>query len=204
MVKQTRVFKDILSDHIRSHRKRAKVLASSTLASIEGNKNKKRGQSGSSMTIEVAGLEGVAARLPHRVKGETRDVNLGLSAAAQLQSASHSEMARSAWLQDDLENALGHLLLAEHSLGAAIALSQLVTVQRAIAQDKANMSHHETKSMQAQVISRWRKDVDPMLSAQQAADEMLGRFRWENGTDVAHRTLAKWIAGARRIDSLPK
>jgi len=204
MSERTRDFKHILLDHIKSHRERLVTLTRSCLASIDKKKGTKRGRSNSSLIILVKGLEAAATQFPQKLKGDPRDLNLGLSTAMQLQSFDHSLKAASAWRQENIEESLKHLLQAAYSLGQAKAFSQMQQVQSVIAQGKSEMSHARTKRMRAQVVKHWREKIDPKVSAEYAAGEMVGIFRWEDGTDVTHRTLAKWIAAARRNEPRSK
>ena len=96
MAKQTRELKHILIDHIKSHGERWESLAESTIASIKEKKGTKSGLTSLSLKIQALYLEGVATQSPQTLRGDLRNVNLGLSTILLMQSHNHSRLTASA------------------------------------------------------------------------------------------------------------
>jgi hypothetical protein len=141
---------------------------------------------------------------PQRIRVDIKNIYIKLlwselCCAADANTAAFKEMK-----QGRIEDSFNYYIRAERSLGAASAFNRVEKVVSRIGMVKAKSRHTKTDDIRAQAIKLWRDEVDPNLSAQKAADELLGRIRWPNGKDVPHRTIAKWIATEKKKASSPK
>lgn len=194
MTKQIQNFKDILLDQIEVIAEKLLKLAYRCQAVIDKMESTKRSPTKTHNLIIVK-PEGA---LEKKFLGDIRDRNLNLTIALFMHSALSWSKALSECQAGRLEDALRHLLKAQSFLGQAMAHSYMDKIESALARSKAQLSHNKTRSMRTKVINHWRKNLLPELSAEKAADELFGIFKWKDGKDVAHRTLAAWIAHARR------
>lgn len=76
--------------------------------------------------------------------------------------------------------------------------SGIKTQKRSHAKKAAEGRHAGEYETREKIVSHWKQKISPRLSAQKAADEMLGLFRWPNGDEVAHRKLAEIVAQEKR------
>ena len=66
------------------------------------------------------------------------------------------------------------------------------------AREKATARHAGTYKTREEIVRHWREKISPTLSAQKAADEMLGLFIWSDGSEVAHKKLAEIVAEEKK------
>ena len=109
--------------------------------------------------------------------------------------------AKATYSQKKYNESLSLCFDVQESLGIAVGLFKSRCLSNEVAKSNARASHRPKIAMRTEVIDRWRKDVDSTLSAQKAADELLGIFTWPNGKDVSHRTLAEWISKEKKKKS---
>ena len=80
-----------------------------------------------------------------------------------------------------------HLSANGGNSAAQQLLTGLVLTKSQRAKDNAKESHVETYSLQDEVVEYWRKNIDPKLSGERAADILKKQF------PLAHRTLKDYV-----------
>ena len=153
--------------------------------------------------IEDLEVEGDARRSPQRIRANIHNAYIVLSSEAISRANAANKKAIEEISHGHIEECIEYYIRAERSSGAADALSQVGKVTSRIATAKAKFGHRETQALRAKAIKLWRDEIAPKLSAQKAADEILGRIQWANGKCVGHRTLVEWISEEKRKGASP-
>jgi hypothetical protein len=126
------------------------------------------------------------------------DVHHGIALACLSRACALNRKAKALLHQGKLLQALEHFIHAERRFGSAEVLSHETAFASVVGKMKASIRHGKTASVRARAIKYWRKHLDPKKSVQEAADAMHGIITWDDGTEVANRTLAKWVAAAKK------
>jgi hypothetical protein len=131
-------------------------------------------------------------------KSGTSDASISDSAAVIGHAMYCCRMAKKLLRKGDWRGALLFTSTGSRGYGVALGLMGGQSAKRELLQSWAKLRHAETYEMRDRIIDHWKKKISPTLSAQKAADEMLGLFRWSNGDEVAHRKLAEYVGFAKR------
>ena len=151
-----------------------------------------------SFRISYLEVEREAESLPKRLRANVQNVYIVLSDKALSDACSANKEAIEEMCKGHIERSIEHYIRAERSIGAALALAQVGKVVSTIARAKGKSRHSETDVLRGQVIACWHKEFEPKLSAEKVAEELVGRFCWENSKFVSHRTIAKWLSAEKK------
>lgn len=161
---------------------------------IAGNKKRKT----LSLHIEDLDMEGDERSNPKGIRASSNDAHVVLSVRELRRAASFSQKAIDAISQGHLDRSIEYYVCAERRLGAGLALAQVGKITSTIASVKGKSRHRETQALRAKTIDYWHKECEPTLSAEKAAEDLVGRIHWKNGNFVSHRTIAEWISEEKK------
>jgi hypothetical protein len=186
--------KELLSQKIGRHQREGEGFAKKLQQQIRGLPSEMKG---TRIRIEVEAPKDVPNSSYHFAV-DLKNLYRGVCVAKLLQSAALSKQA-----QDDIRNgrlvkALEHYVMAERYLGAADMLLHKDLLSSVEAMIKAGMRHSKTDSIRRDAIKYYRKQINPQVSAQEAAERMYGKVIWPHGVEVSIRILAKWISAEKK------
>jgi hypothetical protein len=93
---------------------------------------------------------------------------------------------------NNLKVHLGMVAIANYVLGAAEAVIGKEAISSLLRSAWARKRHEETYALQEEVVTYWRKNIDPKKSNEKAATEL------EKVFPISHRKLSEYVAKAKK------
>lgn len=201
-IKSTSI-KDGLAKIIEEQRKAIDEGMDSVSYALEGLEGIKGGKP-IDLHVEGLDMQREIKSPPLSIRVNISDVYSRLTWDALCSAKAASSSAIESITKGHIEKSLKNCIRAERFIGASLAFNKVWDVKREIAKGKAGYRHKKTLRVREQAIKLYHDKVSPKLSVQKAVDELFGLVLWENGNEVAHRTLVEWIAAEKKKASSSK